>query len=451
MKAVIRFLSSVKLAIALLIILAVASIVGTLIPQGRTAEEYAVRYGGLSSAFIRLQLTAVYHSLWYLALLGLFALNLLVCTLTRLSPKVRRARRPHLAADPKSLAAARIKDRFKRTGPLADAQADVQSGLKRAGYRVRSSVEGGRACLLGRKRTAGLFGSDIVHAGLLVIIAGGIASGLGGFKTSIPLKEGEVAAVPKAGFEVRLDEFATEYYPDGAVKDWKSTVTVLEGGKPVLTEIVDVNHPLAHKGFNLYQMDYGSDWESVTLEVWAKKKSDPAFLRKFNLKPGDKAALGDPEGTEVFVRRFLPDFVLGEANQPETRSLQPNNPAALVEGYRGGAKAFDGWIFAQYPDFAQMHGAEGADLVFELKGYTAGEYSVLEAAKDPGVPLVWLGSILLMAGLAVAFYWPTWEVRAVLEEAGGKTDVVLGGQAAKSRDRFEKEFAALVAALRRTP
>lgn len=451
MNVFLRYLSSVKLAIVLLIILAVASIVGTLIPQGRSAGEYAARYRGLSKAFIGLQLTTLYHSVWYLALLGLFALNLLVCTLTRLSPKLRRARRPHVASDPKSLAASKFKDRFKRPGGLSAVQAEAEKALREAGYKVRSAGEAGRSSLFGRKRIAGIFGSDIVHVGLLVILAGGIASGLGGFKTSISLKEGETAAVPKADFEVRLDTFTTEYYPGGGVKDWKSTVTVLEGKNAVLTKVVEVNHPLAHKGFNFYQMSYGSDWESVTVEVWAKKKSDPAFLRKFNLRPGDKASLGDAEGTEVFVRRFLPDFVLGENNRPETRSLQPNNPAALVEGFRGGAKAFDGWIFAQYPDFAQMHGAENVDLVFELKGYEAGAYSVLEAAKDPGVPLIWLGSILLMAGLAVAFYWPTWEVRAVLEESGGKTDVVLGGHAAKSRDRFEKEFAALAAALRRSP
>ncbi|MBM3310292.1 MAG: cytochrome c biogenesis protein ResB, partial [Candidatus Aminicenantes bacterium] len=324
MNVFLRYLSSVKLAIVLLIILAVASIVGTLIPQGRSAGEYAARYGGLSKAFIGLQLTTLYHSVWYLALLGLFALNLLVCTLTRLSPKLRRARRPHVASDPKSLAASKFKDRFKRPGGLSAVQAEAEKALREAGYKVRSAGEAGRSSLFGRKRIAGIFGSDIVHVGLLVILAGGIASGLGGFKTSISLKEGETAAVPKADFEVRLDKFTTEYYPGGGVKDWKSTVTVLEGKNAVLTKVVEVNHPLAHKGFNFYQMSYGSDWESVTVEVWAKKKSDPAFLRKFNLRPGDKASLGDAEGTEVFVRRFLPDFVLGENNRPETRSLQPN-------------------------------------------------------------------------------------------------------------------------------
>jgi len=451
MKSFIRFFSSVKLAITLLIILAVASILGTLIPQGRSAEEYAARYGGLAGVLIRLQFTVLYHSFWYIALLGLFGLNILVCTLARLSSKLRRARRPHVAADPKSLAASKVKDRIKRPGPLSSVRPETEKAFRAAGYKVRLTAEGGRASLFGRKRIAGIFGSDVVHLGLLVILGGAIISGFGGFKTQLPLKEGETAPSPDGSFEIRLDKFTTELYADGNIKDWKSAVTILENGAPLRTASIEVNHPLSHQDFNFYQMSYGFDWTTTTVEVWAKKKSDPAFLKKFVLKPGERAALGDAEGTEIFIRRFLPDFVLGEGNLPETRSFQPNNPAALVEGVRGGQRVFDGWIFANYPDFAQMHGAEGADLSFELKKYSAGQTSILEVTRDPGVPWIWLGCLLVMGGLGLAFYWPTWEIRAVLEESQGKTEIVLGGHAAKSRDRFDKEFAAVAAALRSKP
>ena len=55
-----------------------------------------------------------------------------------------------------------------------------------------------------------------------------------------------------------------------------------------------------------------------------------------------------------------------------------------------------------------------------------------------------------MAGLGLAFYWPTWEIKAVLEETQGKTDIILGGLAAKSREAFAAEFEAIAAALRRS-
>jgi cytochrome c biogenesis protein len=459
MKRIWKFLSSIKLAIVLLIILAVASILGTLIPQGRAVEEYSARYGSLSGVLIKLQLTTLYRSVWYMGMLFFFALNIVVCTLTRLSAKLHRASRPKVESEPKTLQALKNKDRIKKNAPLPGAQAAVEKRLKAAHYKIRAAVSGNRVSLLARKRISGIFGSDVVHVGLLVILAGGVISGLASVRQNLEMREGQVVSIPATGFSLRLDKFSTLYYPDGSVKTWISALTVLEGDHTVLTRNVEVNRPLSYKGFNFYQTSYGFDWDSPSVEIWAKKKSDPAFLKKIKVKVGERALLDDKDQLSVSVVRFLPDFVLGEGNQPETRSLQPNNPAALVEGFRGGEKIVTGWVFANYPDWDQMHSANAQDkdkaaapdLVFQLKSFEAGQYSVLEAAKDPGVPLIWLGCVLVMAGFGLAFYWPTWEIKAVLEETQGKTEITLGGLAAKSREAFAAEFEAVAADLRSNP
>jgi len=448
MRAFIRFFSSVKLAIILLIILAVASILGTLIPQGRSAEEYAARYGQISGLFIRLQLTGLYHSVWYLAILGLFALNIIVCTLTRLGPKWRRAVRPALGFEAKGVGAMKVRDKIKKNSASAASLAEVSRALGRARYKVRSETRDGRTSVLGRKRIWGIFGSDAVHLGLLVIIAGGIFSGLTGSRTELSLKEGQTLAVPGAGFNLRLDKFSTELYPDGNVKDWKSALTVLESGRPVLEKTIEVNHPLQHRGYRFYQSSYGWNWDNPALLIEVRKKSDAAYLETLKLKVGERVPLDDPAGTTVGVARFIPDFVLGEGNAPETRSLQPNNPAVLVEGFTGAEKIFSGWVFANYPDMDQMHKTRESDLTFKLKSYDAGQFSVVEATRDKGVPLIWLGCVLLMAGLVLAFYWPTWEIRAVLEDVQNKTDVTLGGLASKNREAFQAEFESVAASLR---
>jgi cytochrome c biogenesis protein len=451
MKTIIRFFTSIKLAIVLLIILAVASVIGTLIPQGRSTEEYAVCYGTFSAVLIRLQFTALYHSVWYIGLLAFFALNVIVCTLTRLSPKVRKAAQPHIESEAKGILALKFKDHFRRNAPLTEVKAEFEKQMAAARYRVRTaSAAPSKVHVYARKRIGGIFGSDVVHAGLLVILAGGIVSGLASFRTDLSLKEGEAVAPPRAPFEVRLDKFATEFYADGNVKDWKSTLTVLEGQRPALTKVVEVNHPLSYKGFSFYQTSYGWNWNNLSVEIWARKQSDPGFSKKVKMKVGERVDLGDKDQTTIAVSRFLPDFVLGENNEPQTRSLQPNNPAALVEGYRGGEKIFSGWVFANFPNFAQMHSQKETDLAFELKSFEAGQYSVIEAARDPGANVIWIGCVLLMAGLALAFYWPTWEIRAVLEESQGRTVVTAGGVAHKSRDAFGVEFVSLMARLRRS-
>jgi cytochrome c biogenesis protein len=443
-----RFFSSLKLAIILLILLASASILGTLIPQGRSDAEYAARYGVLAKAFLGFQLTRLYHSFWYLALLFLFGANIIVCTLARLTPKIRRVFKPRIEADPASLLALRFKDKFTRKTGSAEVLTGVRRVLRSRHYRLREKADADRTFLLARRRTEGLFGSDVVHFGLLVILAGGIVSGLGGFKESLSLSEGVPVPVPGGRFEVNLEKFETEYYPDGSVRDWKSTLTVLETGRPVLTKVVEVNHPLSYKGWNFYQSAYGWNWESAILEIRAKKKSDPSFSKSLRLRIGETAALDDAEATQVSVSKFIPDFVLDETNKPRTRSLQPNNPAVFIEGRQKGEPVFSGWIFARYPDFARMHSAGETDLAFELKDYEAGQYSVIEAAKDPGVSFIWAGCLLLTAGLFLAFYRPPREIRIILEDAQGKTQVTIGAAASKSPDAFAGEFEKITAALR---
>jgi len=448
MKALYRFFTSVKVAIVLLILLIAASILGTLVPQQRSPAEYLARYGQLAALFERLQLTRLYHSFWFIALLILFALNIIVCTLARLSAKLHRAFRPRFETEARHLQAMRAKDRARLPLPLDGARTLVTRELARRRYRIRESEAPGRVFISARKRISGIFGSDFVHLGLLVILAGGIVSGLAGRRADLTLRENQTLPVPGAAFSLRLDKFSTDLYPDGSVKDWKSRLSVIEDGRPVLEKTIEVNHPLAYRGYTFYQSGYGWDWDNPSLELLVKKKSDPAYLKDLRLHPGEKAPV-EGEGLEVMVARFIPDFVLDEKNQPSSRSPQPNNPAAYIEGKRGTETVFSGWVFAKFPDFTRLHSAEETDLSFELKDVKAPEYSVIQSARDPGALWIWIGSALLMAGLFLAFYWPTREIRLILEESQGKTELAAGGHSAKSPDEFKSEFENLMSGLRK--
>ena len=99
-----RFFASVKLALVILIVLAVASIIGTLIEQGRDQAHYIQAYGqGLAQLMEALDLTDMYRSWWYIALLSLFAANLVVCTIERLPGVWRTVTLDNLAIDPEQL------------------------------------------------------------------------------------------------------------------------------------------------------------------------------------------------------------------------------------------------------------------------------------------------------------------------------------------------------------
>jgi len=449
MKSFISFFSSVKLAIFLLIIITLASIIGTLIPQQRSPAEYVAQYGQLAGLFQKLQLTRLYQSTWFITPLFLFSINIIVCTLTRLTPKLRRLLRPKIEKEAKRILALKTKDKFSKNWRLERSKEEIKKALLSHRYRLKTSEEKDQVCLLARKKTLSWFGSDIVHLGLLVIIAGGIISGLGGFRKSISLSEGQIRAVPEADFQIRLDKFETELYPNGSVRDWKSTLTVIENEKPSLTKTIEVNHPLSHKGFVFYQSSYGWDWKNPAVEIHIKRKSDPSFVRKIEVKLGEQVPLPD-DNIVISVKHFVPDFVINENKQVTTRSLQPNNPAAFIEGFRDDEQAFSGWIFAQFPDFDQIHSQKETDYRFELRDFQASQYSVIQAAKDPGTNLIWIGSTLMMIGLVLAFYWPSREIRMILKEKEGRTEVIAGGLATKSQETFQSEFERIMNALRRS-
>ena len=449
MKSLLKLFCSVKLAIFLLIIITLASMLGTFIPQHRSLDEYVAHYGQFANLFNRLQLTKLYQSLWFIALLCLFALNIIVCTLTRLSPKLRKAFHPKLEMESKEITVLKIKEEFKKNISLDKAKKELKRELSSRHYRLKEAKRENKTFLLARKKILGWFGADFVHIGILIILAGGIISGVGGFRKDLTFTEGDIRGIPGAEFKLRLDKFETEYYPNGMVKDWKSTLTVIENEKPILSKVIEVNHPLSYKGFVFYQSSYGWNWTNTSVGIWVRKRKDPSFLRKIDVTVGERVRL-ESENIHISVLHFIPDFVINERNEIISRSLQPNNPAVFIEGWEGDEKIMSGWIFSKFPDFARIHSEKETDLSFELKNFKAGQFSVIQAAKDPGVNFIWVGCTFLMIGLAFAFYWPTREIKVILEESQGKTKVIAGGIASKSREALQSEFEKIMTSLRRS-
>lgn len=448
MRSFIKTFSSLKLAVVLLILIILASILGTLIPQQRSPAEYKARYGGLAPLFKGLQLDRVYRSGWFLTLLVLFALNTVICTSSRLPAKLRRARAPRIRSRKASILALRFHNRLRYRGERDQALSDLEKVLSRRRFRVRRESEGDTTFVYARKNAIGPFGSDIVHLGLLVILMGGIVSGLAGFRTDLTLVEGDRRPVPGADFELRLDKFETELYADGSVKDWKSTLTVLEGDREILTRIIEVNHPLSHRGYVFYQSGYGRDWSNarVDLEIFPEGEEEPVEI--FRVRAGAAVEIEKP-GWTVTVKGFVPDFVVDEQGRVATRSLEPRNPAALVDVRQDNQILRSGWVFANFPEFGGEHAGAADGLKVRLSGFKAEPYSVIQAARDPGAVFIWGGCILLMLGLAAAFYFPMREIRAALEKKDGATEIVLGGAAHRAREAFQTEFEEISGKLRR--
>src|SRR3989337_2301709 len=78
------FFCSVKLAVVIILVLVVACIIGTVILQEKTFDEYVARYGyGLATFFRITQLNNVFYSHGFSFLLILLCANLICCTIKR--------------------------------------------------------------------------------------------------------------------------------------------------------------------------------------------------------------------------------------------------------------------------------------------------------------------------------------------------------------------------------
>ena len=227
----------------------------------------------------------------------------------------------------------------------------------------------------------------ITHLSILVILSGAAIDSIFGFKAYVEIKEKETISL--FDFSLRLDEFSIEHYPDSEMpKEYKSRLTVIEKGKPVLTKTIEVNHPLVYKGVWFYQSDYGLDVDEVKIAFCGKD---------FKVRIGEAFYIPEKNLT-VKASQFLPDFVMDE-KEAFSRSKSPNNPAVKLDIYEGEMLKFSQWVFYKFPDYHQKSGYD-----FRLTGFSGRDITGLQVTKNPGLAFVWIGCGLLIFGIVASFY-----------------------------------------------
>ncbi|MFQ6090663.1 MAG: cytochrome c biogenesis protein ResB, partial [Candidatus Bipolaricaulia bacterium] len=180
------------MTIPLLIILTAAAAVGGIVPQAPitpNAELLYRSYGTFWYNIIKiLLLDDVFHSWWFIALLGLFSVNLVICAVRRLRRSIRilaAPLRPLAETSAKDAAVASFRD--KRPDEVREA---ARRALKKRRFRFREAGEQ----LFGERWRFSRLGPDLVHVGILVILTGGLL-GIFQFEGYISLNETELGKV----------------------------------------------------------------------------------------------------------------------------------------------------------------------------------------------------------------------------------------------------------------
>src|SRR3990170_7225028 len=155
-----NFLISKKLAIWNLILLAVTSIMGTVIQQNQPPEKYRQVYEDWAYNLMdRINLFDMYHSWWFLLLLCLFTLNLTCCTMDRLPRVIRTVRKPRLVLDDAMEKSLPLAERWKSKGDIPRRTEEYKATLARVFAAPRVTEADGVVHLYAEKGVSSRFGA----------------------------------------------------------------------------------------------------------------------------------------------------------------------------------------------------------------------------------------------------------------------------------------------------
>ncbi len=321
-------LGSMNFAILLLMILAVASVVGSVLQQNQPYEDYVIKFGSFwFQVYRNLGLYDVYSAWWFLAILVFLCISVSVCVYRNAPGMMRDVRRWRDDMTTRSL------ERMRNARVLAPAQNSTadpaataefcRAAIAKAGYRCRVKAAGPNTLVSAKRGEGNRFGYLATHIGIIVICVGGLFDGNFGlmfdemsgriqierraipasevgessrldtgsstFRGQVNIPEGSQAdfiflnikdgyVIQHLPFSVEVKEFRVEHYDTGQPKSFETDLIIHDDdlAEP-LEHTIAVNHPLTHKGVTIYQASFQDGGSSLSFTAWPLGSGDRPF------------------------------------------------------------------------------------------------------------------------------------------------------------------------------
>lgn len=306
------FLSSMRFAVALLSLLGVASVIGTVLKQNESMGGYLAEFGPFwHPIFDFFGLYDVYSSSWFVLIMLFLVLSTSLCLWRNIPPFLRQMRSFRLKATRQSLA--HMQHTTLIEPPL---RTEVLTRYWTvSGFAVKTQQrDDGEVMLAAKKGSASKLGYICAHVAIIVICLGGLidsnmglklgmlsgrivpdndsilakdfqpqsklSSGSLSFRGDVNITEGQGAdvvflntgkgfLVQDLPFSVELRRFHVDYYDTGMPKNFASDITVIDkqtGAKQEAT--IKVNHPLTVDGITIYQASFGDGGSDLRFASW---------------------------------------------------------------------------------------------------------------------------------------------------------------------------------------
>lgn len=493
-----RQITSMRTALLLLFLLAVAAVPGSLLPQ-RTVDPGAVAaYGDahpqLAPILDRLRMFDVYSSPWFSAVYLLLMVSLVGCLVPRTlhhAAALRRLPPP----PPRHLDRLSLYESWSSPGRPSDVLAVTAGVLRRRRYRVLVETDVVRA-EKGRLRETG---NLAFHLALLGVLAGVAVSSLYGLRGEALIVEGGRSFANQPGdydtlnlgrlatttglppFTVRLDDFSADYQQDGAQVGAPTSFRAVTRVRPrpgaaEVRRVVAVNHPLSVDGMKLFLTGHGYAPVVVVRDASGQVVYDDASV--FLPKDGWMTSTGVVKVTDARPQQlglsgvFLPTAALDRSRGPVSVFPAARRPMLFLTGYAG-SLGIDGgqpqsvyrldttamtqlrsggkvWTVALRPgQTAPLPGGRGSVTFAGLR-----EFAAFKVARDPGGGIVLASVVVALAGLVIALVLPQqrlW-VRVGTGPTHNDSTVQFGGLSRRQTSGNKREFEQLARSLQaRTP
>lgn len=424
-----NFFSSIKVGVWLIILILIASAIGTILPQEMyipqnidPLEFYYEQYGIWGYLYFKFGFQNLYSSWWYLILLAFLGLSLIIASIDRVIPLYRSLRNQKVTKHPGFLKRQRI---FGRS--LVGNQPEVVMKLKENLVKKRYKVREENGNLLAEKGRFSRWGPYVNHLGLVIFLIGGLLRFFPGMylDETLWIRDGETKAIPgtEGKYYLKNNKFILDTYDDEKYKvaverigevaqNYQTNVTLYQnknqsviGADPKLEKVrvdkIKVNDPLKVENLSLYQVAYQLN-EMYKLSLTLNEKSTGRSIGEIQINlmnPKKNYDLG--KGFKIEMMEYFPDFEFSKEG-PTTKSKLPKNPAFVFKMYTPSIPKGE----INFIGIGRNMEPLGENL-FEMKfaGVKTRNITALTIRKDYTLSILALGGLIFMIGVVQGLYW----------------------------------------------
>ncbi len=443
-----RFFTSVRVAIWEIALLALFVLIGTL--RGSSIPEWI----GSTIPFTAVAVEwwyawDVFKSLPFMALLTLIAVAVCICTINRAPGIWQSIAHPTVATTHGFLRNAERTATFAAPADMSPAEFGerLTDALKSGRYRALTTERNSETHIYADRFSWGKLGTFPFHLGLILVLLGAIVGARWGFREmEFVVPEGVTRPVLHGtSLSIRVDDFSEEYRETGIAKEYRSDLTILDGDREAATGSITVNHPMTYRDLVIYQSGFGQAVRIQMTDVAGNMLMDeimPLGPYRSKTNPDAPAAMLEipPAGMQLTV--IAPDN--NPTNAPEMDQLQLRPGQMYLQLRPFGPDS-------AIPDTLESKIDQGQTVRlgdFDMTFVREKRFTVLQVARNPGIPIFMTAIAALLGGLAMSFYFPHRRVRGIIDATPHGASVTLAPLARRDWSG-QRSFDALIDHLER--